>query len=171
MPLTTTADWPTLTDGKKAKASEVETKFDWLEGSILPMVGGEFTTNTYDIGNTTHNWKTGHFTNLIIGGFTMTAEDVGAAIDAFAQIESAGSITATNPFNVASVVRDTTGTFTITFTTPFANATYAVVANPVVTNGVIATTNNYSTASVQVILRDTAGALQNVRFNIIAVGS
>ena len=35
--------WPALTSGFKAKGSEVELKFDWIEGSIVPMNGGSMT--------------------------------------------------------------------------------------------------------------------------------
>jgi hypothetical protein len=48
--------WPDLTAGKKAKASEVESKFDWLEGSILPMNSGSTTDLAYDIGSETKRW-------------------------------------------------------------------------------------------------------------------
>jgi hypothetical protein len=57
MPLTTTATWPDLVAGKKAKASEVEQKFDWLEGSLLPHSSGNFTTNAYDLGMSSASWR------------------------------------------------------------------------------------------------------------------
>src|SRR5687767_11302231 len=52
MPNTTTATWPTLTAGAPARASDVEAKFDWSEYHIWPHAGGNFTDNTYDLGNT-----------------------------------------------------------------------------------------------------------------------
>lgn len=57
MPLTTTALWPDLVAGRKAKASEVEAKFDWLEGSLLPMSGGNLTNNAYDLGISGNAWR------------------------------------------------------------------------------------------------------------------
>lgn len=48
--------WPSLTAGKKAKASEVESKFDWIEGSIAPMNGGSMTNSAYDLGTSTAHW-------------------------------------------------------------------------------------------------------------------
>lgn len=53
MPNTTTATWPSLVAGQVARASDVEAKFDWLEQHLWPMSGGNFTDNTYDLGNTT----------------------------------------------------------------------------------------------------------------------
>lgn len=59
MPNTTTVTYPTLTAGRVARASDVESKFDWLEHSIWPMANGNFTDNTYDLGNsTTAMWRT-----------------------------------------------------------------------------------------------------------------
>lgn len=48
--------WPALTAGRKAKASEVESKFDWIEGSIVPMSGGSQTDGAYDLGSATARW-------------------------------------------------------------------------------------------------------------------
>ena len=77
MPLTTTATWPTLSEGRKAKASEVEAKFDWLEGAQLPMSGGNFTTGVYNIGSTAYKWKNGYFSSFIeVGGQTITASTI-----------------------------------------------------------------------------------------------
>lgn len=59
MPNTTTANWPTLTAGQVARASDVEAKFDWSEHHLWPHAAGSFTSNTFDIGNsTTAYWRT-----------------------------------------------------------------------------------------------------------------
>ena len=60
--------WPSLVAGRKAKASEVESKFDWLEGSLVPMSGGSTTDGSYDLGSTTAQWnncyvKTAYYLN------------------------------------------------------------------------------------------------------------
>lgn len=49
--------WPTLTANAKAKASEVEAKFDWVEQDIVPMTGGTKTDATYDLGTSSFRWR------------------------------------------------------------------------------------------------------------------
>lgn len=48
--------WPALVSGSKAKASEVESKFDWIEGSIVPMNAGSKTNAAYDLGESSYKW-------------------------------------------------------------------------------------------------------------------
>lgn len=58
MPNTTSATWPSLTAGQVARASDVESKFDWSETHLWPHSGGNFTDNTYDLGNSvTASWR------------------------------------------------------------------------------------------------------------------
>lgn len=57
MPQTTTATWPNLVSGAKAKASEVEAKFDWLEGHLWPQAGGSTTDGAYDLGGSGKSWR------------------------------------------------------------------------------------------------------------------
>jgi hypothetical protein len=64
MPLTTSATWPDLVAGKKAKASEVEAKFDWLEGSLWPMASGATADVTYDLGGNGKSWRQAWFTSI-----------------------------------------------------------------------------------------------------------
>jgi hypothetical protein len=49
--------WPTLAAGRKAKASEVELRFDWIEGDIVPMNAGNQTDAAYDLGTTAYRWR------------------------------------------------------------------------------------------------------------------
>lgn len=49
--------WPILTAGLKAKASEVESKFDWIEGTIVPMSAGAKTDAAYDLGEAANRWN------------------------------------------------------------------------------------------------------------------
>lgn len=49
--------WPALIAGQKARASDVEAKFDWLERDIVPMSGGAMTTGVYDLGTSTAAWR------------------------------------------------------------------------------------------------------------------
>lgn len=61
--------WPTLAAGAKAKASEVEAKFDWLEQDILPMAGGAKADATYDVGSASFRFRDGWLSrNLSVGG-------------------------------------------------------------------------------------------------------
>lgn len=60
--------WPSLVAGKKAKSSEVELKFDWIEGNLVPMNAGEQTNNAYDLGTSAYRWKTVYAMDLNLGG-------------------------------------------------------------------------------------------------------
>lgn len=57
--------WPNLLAGRKAKASEVENKFDWIEGSIVPMSMGNKTNAAYDLGEASYRWKTLYLSDKI----------------------------------------------------------------------------------------------------------
>lgn len=50
------SSWPDLIAGRTAKASEVEAKFDWLEGDIVPMTGGNQTDSVYYLGTAGARW-------------------------------------------------------------------------------------------------------------------
>lgn len=75
MPYTTTASWPDLVAGKKAKASEVEAKFDWLEGNLYPMLSGTTYDLTYNLGASDKQWK-----QAWVGGLNPTSTAAGVAI-------------------------------------------------------------------------------------------
>lgn len=49
--------WPALVAGQKARASDVESRFDWLEGSLIPMNSGTSTDAAHDLGTTTARWN------------------------------------------------------------------------------------------------------------------
>ena len=76
MPDTTTATWPSLIAGRKARASEVEAKFDWAEANLWPHSAGVTADATYDLGKSTARWKNGWFS----GGFNPTSTAAGLAI-------------------------------------------------------------------------------------------
>lgn len=59
------SSWPTLTPGTKARASDVEAKFDWIEGAIVPMNAGSTTDAAYDLGTTAARWRTGYFSDYV----------------------------------------------------------------------------------------------------------
>lgn len=59
--------WPTLVAGARAKASEVESKFDWIEGDIVPMSGGTKTDATYDLGQSAFRFRDGYVSRQWLG--------------------------------------------------------------------------------------------------------
>lgn len=67
--------WPSLVAGRKAKASEVEAKFDWLEGSLVPQNSGSTTDLSYDLGTSTARWR-----GLWVGGINPTTTAGGVAV-------------------------------------------------------------------------------------------
>ena len=92
MPETTTATWPALTAGAKARASDVEAKFDWLEGHLWPQVGGTTTTGVFDLGGDGKSWRSLWATSInpttTAGGVAMFTTTVANASVGF---EIAGS--------------------------------------------------------------------------------
>lgn len=174
MPLTTTTLWPSLTDGKKAKASEVESKFDWLEGDQWPMIGGVLTNDTYDMGSAAYRWNLGYFKqvsadNLVTTGGTLTTDEIRATAKAWGWgIGASGSVTTS--YNISSVTLLSTGVYRVAWTTPFATNTYAVVANGVRVTAVIASVENLTVSSADVYLFNDAGAAMSSVFDVLAVG-
>lgn len=128
MPLTTSAEWPTLYDGRKARASDVELKFDWLEGNQMPMAGGTLTASVYDLGSSTYPWRTGYFSNIVVGGETMTAGDVGIGAKAWGVATLSGTATVAI-YNVSSITRTGVGTYHFQWTIPFSSANYVLLAD------------------------------------------
>jgi len=67
--------WPALVAGARAKASEVEAKFDWMEGDVVPMSGGSKADATYDLGETSFRWRNAYVSGgIAIGIATITGE-------------------------------------------------------------------------------------------------
>lgn len=58
--------WPVLTAGNKNRASEVEAKFDWIEGTFVPMSGGAKTNGAYDLGETGSRWNNGYINHPVV---------------------------------------------------------------------------------------------------------
>lgn len=57
--------WPTLAAGSRARASDVELKFDWIEGDLVPMLAGSKTTGVYDIGTSAFKWRSAYFSTRV----------------------------------------------------------------------------------------------------------
>ncbi len=60
--------WPSLVVGSKAKASEVEAKFEWSEQHIVPHNAGTKTDATYDVGETSFRFRNGYFSGRLVVG-------------------------------------------------------------------------------------------------------
>lgn len=74
--------WNTFTPGTVIKSSEVNANFDWLEGSLAPMTGGNQTNGVYDLGTTTAAWRNLFLSNsIVLNGDTITSFD-GATVEA-----------------------------------------------------------------------------------------
>lgn len=176
MPLTTTATWPTLNEGRKAKASEVEAKFDWLEGAQYPMTGGNMTTGVYDIGAPAYRWRYGYFTTVyadnLVTTSTITSEELRTTYKAWAwAVASVGTVTAGYSYNISSIALLATGTYRIYWTVPFANNTYSVVSMPRVNLAWIGTADNFTTTSVDLFFFTAAAGLATpTSFDIMATG-
>lgn len=71
--------WPSLTAGQPARASDVESKFDWLEGSLMPMSAGTGTDGAHDLGTTTARWARLHLSSRAFIGTTTVGTTTGQA--------------------------------------------------------------------------------------------
>ena len=54
----------TFTAGTPARASEVDSDFDWLQRDIVPQLNGNLTTGAYDLGTTTAEWRRLYVQNI-----------------------------------------------------------------------------------------------------------
>jgi hypothetical protein len=96
--------WPTLAAGRKAKASDVELKFDWIEGNVVPMSTGEQTNNAYDLGTSAYRWKTVYAMDLNLGGSNTTGGIVSGTTASNAIKLATGS--AVNEFSIDATLAD-----------------------------------------------------------------
>lgn len=98
------------------------------------------------------------------------AEDSDSIIKAWGNAQSDGTLL--DSFNVTSVVRDTTGKWTITWATDFANANYACVIVPFGDTTAAGTfsVSSQQTGTAVVRCRNTSNNLVNSAFNFIAIG-
>lgn len=176
MPDTTTAQWPTLTDGKKAKATEVEEKFSWLEGDQMPMVNGVKTTGAYDIGSFAYRWNNGYFNSVITGNIvtsaTSTSEDLRVLTQAWGQfIGSAGTLPSSGIYNISSVSKLTTGVYRVNWDTAFSTNSYSIFVVPIALSAYMATTGNITLSSADVFFFNAAGAATDPTFfDVMALG-
>jgi len=74
-------------------------------------------------------------------------------------------------YNVASTGKDSTGIYTITWDTDFADTNYSVVATIVSANAFSATVHTKAVGSCKVTCRNMAGTLTDLLFDVIAFGT
>ena len=92
MPDTTSATWPALTAGQRARASDVEAKFDFSEKHLWPHGGGDVTDSTYNLGDTTAAYWLGVYAKSINPTSTAAGVAIGTtAADAGAILDLAGT--------------------------------------------------------------------------------
>lgn len=104
MPLSTGALWPTLRPLGTAAAADMTSKFEWLEGNILPQSGGALTASAYDIGSASYKWANGHFTNIDLATATFTAAMVGKKLKAWGSFNVTGAtLTTLESYKVSSI--------------------------------------------------------------------
>lgn len=74
--------WNDLVPGTRAKATDVEQNFDWLEQDLVPMIDGTKTDATYDLGTSSFRWRDGWFSRRIyIGTGTSGSPSVAGSND------------------------------------------------------------------------------------------
>jgi hypothetical protein len=108
-----------------------------------------------------------------IGSAAYAIGSTGFGATAWVNFDGVGSATINDSFNVASVVRNGTGNYTVTWATPFANASYAVSGIPGNTNDTKNTLRivSMTASSVNVYATNVNGTLSDVSpVSLIAVG-
>lgn len=95
---------------------------------------------------------------------------VGAA-KAFATVAADGTLQA-NSHNIASVVKNSTGNYTVSFDTNFANSNYVVVVTVEASVGgaITAIVENPAVGSIDVETRDASSTVQDSAFHLVAFG-
>lgn len=73
--------WTVFAPATKAKSSEVNANFDWIEGDIVPMSAGSQTDAVYSLGTTTARWFKGYFSDAILVGSSLGSAYIHVAKD------------------------------------------------------------------------------------------
>ena len=90
--------WPALVAGARARAADVELKFDWIEGNIVPMSGGSATDAAYDLGTTASRWRHGYLSGRL------NVPAIGLSDTSFLSFDATGTITANKPVKMTNGV-------------------------------------------------------------------
>ena len=90
--------WPALVAGARARAADVELKFDWIEGNIVPMSGGSSTDGAYDLGTSAARWRSGYFSTRL------NVPALGLSDTTFLSFEATGTLSSAVPIKLPSGV-------------------------------------------------------------------
>ena len=90
--------WTVFAPATKAKSSEVNANFDWIEGSIVPMNAGNTTDAAYDLGTLTARWRSSYHS------LRVNTPAIGLSDTSFFHFDATGTITADKPMKMANGV-------------------------------------------------------------------
>lgn len=88
--------WPTLAAGSRARGSDVELKFDWIEGDLVPMLAGSKTTGAYDLGTSAFKWRSAYFSTRV------NVPAIGLSDTSFISFDAGGTSTVAVAIKLAS---------------------------------------------------------------------
>ncbi|MCK5358555.1 MAG: hypothetical protein KAJ48_09185 [Elusimicrobiales bacterium] len=130
MPLSTGATWNNLTQGKKARASEVLENMAWGgEGHLYPHFSGTTADATYDIGSGITRFKKGFFSDvLMVDNVDLTEKNITKHWGSIRIVNTGSSVTL-DSYGITGISTSTVTTAMITWAGPFDNSQYAIFVN------------------------------------------
>ena len=70
------SQWYSFSSNQLGRAQNVNANFDWNEGHLTPQLDGTEVNNTYDLGESSYQWRTGYFAGFFeLGSQTMSGVD------------------------------------------------------------------------------------------------
>lgn len=102
------SSWNVFSPNTKAKSSEVNANFDWIEGDLVPMNAGSKTNAAYNLGEQANAWKIGYIDQIVMGDILSVTS---AALQVNGDIDLGGAdrvISNVSPNALAFATSDTT---------------------------------------------------------------
>jgi len=90
--------WSVFSPATKAKSSEVNGNFDWIEGNIIPMNAGSATDAAYDLGAASTRWRHSYFSGRV------NVPALGLSDTSFLSFDAGGTVTANIAMKMATGV-------------------------------------------------------------------
>ena len=87
-----------------------------------------------------------------------------------AQHNSAGVLQGSG-FNITSTTKNSTGNYTVTWNTDFADITYSAIVTVILGSAAFATITNHPVGSITYIVNTASGALIDAQCDVIAFGT